>query len=253
MAASKQELSRLDQRRLLPWGYSLLLHVGLILLLVLSFHWSSSELPSLGGHSETEPVKATVVDQKLIDQQMAMLKAEQDKKRQEKQQLEQNITDLKQQQSAAQQQVNQQLADMKAQADRLAKLKAEDAALAQKQKTRDTAARRAQLQQEIASEEKAQDSRRAGLKARYMGLIKQKIENNWVPPPSTPDDLKCKVEVRQVVGGTVTSADVLTCNGDDAVRQSIVTAVLKASPLPQPPDPTLFDPDLTFDFVPQGH
>ena len=182
-----------------------------------------------------------------------MLKSEQDKKRQEKQQLEQNLTDLKQQQSAAQQQINQQMADMKARSDRLAKLKAEDDALAAKQKTRDSAARRAQLQAEIANEEKAHDAGMASLRAKYMALIKQKIENNWVPPPSTPDGLKCKVEVRQVVGGTVTSANVQTCNGDEAVRQSIVTAVLKASPLPAPPDPTLFDPDLTFDFAPDGH
>lgn len=252
MAASKHAI-RLEQRRLRPWGYSLLLHAGIVTFLLVSFHWSSSDVPSLGGHSETEPVRATVVDQKLIDQQMAMLKSEQDKKRQEKQQLEQNITDLKQQQTAAQQQMSQQLADMKAQADKLAKLKAEDDRLSQQQKTRDNAARRALLQQEIANEERVQDSRMAGLRSRYMGLIKQKIENNWSPPPSTPDGLKCKVEVRQVVGGSVTSANVLSCNGDDAVRQSIVTAVLKASPLPAPPDPSLFDPDLTFDFAPSGH
>ena len=247
MAASKHAVS-LDQRRLRFWGYSLLLHAGIVTFLLVSFHWSSSDVPSLGGHSETEPVRATVVDQKLIDQQMAMLKSEQDKKRQEKQQLEQNITDLKQQQTVTQQQVNQQLADMKAQAEKLAKLKAEDDALAQKQKTADNNQRRRQLQDEIANEEKAQDSRLAGLKARYMALMKQKIENNWAVPPSATDDLKCKVEVRQVVGGSVTSANVLSCNGDDAVRQSIVTAVLKASPLPAPPDPSLFDPDLTFDF-----
>ncbi len=253
MAASKSAAANTEPGHLLPWGYSLLLHVGLILFLVLSFRWSSSELPSMGGHSETEPVRATVVDEKLLDQQMSMLKAEQDKKRQERQQLEQNITDLKQQQTVAQQQAKQQLADMRAQADKLAKLKAEDDRLSQQRKTRDTAARRAQLQAEIASEEKVQDSRMAGLKAQYMALIKRKIENNWSPPPSTPDDLKCKVEVRQVVGGTVTSANVLSCNGDDAARQSIVTAVLKSSPLPAPPDPSLFDPDLTFDFAPTGH
>jgi colicin import membrane protein len=251
MAASR--VHHVSQRRLLPWGYSLLLHAGIVVLLLLSFRWGAAELPSMGGHSETEPVKATVVDQKLIDQQMSMLKNEQDKKRQEKQQLEQNLTDLKQQQSAAQQQVSQQMADMKARADRLAKLKAEDDALAAKQKTRDNAARRNQLKAEIANEERAHDAGMVTLRAKYMALIKQKIESNWVQPPSTPDSLKCQVEVRQVVGGTVISANVLACNGDDAVRQSIITAVLKASPLPQPPDPSLFDPDLTFDFAPKTH
>src|SRR6185295_5572737 len=157
-----------------------LLHAGLVLLLVMSFHWSNSVVPSLGGHGDqVQPVKATVVDQKLIDQQMSMLKAEQQKKQQEKQQLEQNITDLRQQQAKAEQQMNQQVADMKAQADRLAKLKAEDDKLSQQKKTRDTAARRAQLQAEIANEEKAHDARLASLLQRYLALIKQKVTNNW--------------------------------------------------------------------------
>ncbi|HEY1991474.1 MAG TPA: TonB C-terminal domain-containing protein [Gammaproteobacteria bacterium] len=245
MAAGKSGLVSPDQQ-LRPWGYSLLLHGGLILLLVLSFHWSNSELPSLGGHGETpEPVKATVVDQRLINQQMAMLKSEQDKKRQEKQQLEQNITDLRQQQASAQEKLNKQVTDLQKQAqdeqDRVAKLKAEDARLAQKQKTTDNAQRRRQLQAEIADEEKAQNAQMATLKQRWEALIEQKIHNNWNPPPSTPDNLSCIVKVTQVPGGTVTNAQVPACNGDDAVVQSIITAVYKASPLPAPPDPSLFD------------
>ena len=133
-----------------PWVYSVLLHGGLALLLVLSFHWSSSLIPSLGGHNqEAEPVKATVVDQGLIDQQLAMLKAQQQKKQEEKQQLEQNITDLRKQQQTTQAQMNQQIADMQKQAqdeqDRVAKLKAEDEVLSQKKKTADTTARRKQI------------------------------------------------------------------------------------------------------------
>ena len=236
-----------------PWVYSLLLHGGIVLLLVLSFHWSSSLIPSLGGHNpEAEPVKATVVDQALIDQQMAMLKAEQQKKQQEKQQLEQNISSLKQQQATAQQQLNQQVTDLQKQAqseqDRLAKLKAEDQVLAQKQKTADTNARRRALADEISNEEKARDARLAGLQQQYMALIKQKVENNWIQPPETPDDLNCKVLVTQVPGGTVTNVQIPTCNGDDAVVQSIMTAVYRSSPLPQPPDPSLFDRSLKFTF-----
>ena len=233
--------------------YSVLLHVGIVLLLVLSFHWSSSLIPSLGGRNpEAEPVKATVVDQALIDQQMAMLKAEQQKKQQEKQQLEQNISNLKQQQATAQQQLNQQLADLQKQAqseqDKLAKLKAEDTALSLKRKTADTNARRRALQDEIASEERARDARLATLQQQYMGLIKQKVENNWIQPADTPDNLSCTVLVTQVPGGTVTNVQIPTCNGDDAVVQSIMTAVYRSSPLPQPPDPSLFDRSLKFTF-----
>ena len=242
MAVNRQHVIRFDQRRLWPWGYSLLLHGGLVAFLMLSFHWTSSDVASLGGQNpDAQPVKATVVDQKLIDQQMAMLKAEQDKKHQEKQQLEQSITDLKQQQANAQQQMNQQAADLKAQSDHLAKLKAEDDALAQRQKTADSAARRRQLAAEIASEESAHNAGLASALQKWKALIQIKIHNNWTPPPNTPDNLSCAVTVTQVTGGTVTNAQVPSCNGDDAVVQSIITAVYRSSPLPPPPDPSLFD------------
>ena len=240
-------------QKLIPWFYSVLLHGCIVLLLVLSFHWGSSVIPALGGHNpDAESVKATVVDQGLIDQQMAMLKAQQQRKQQEKQQLEQNITDLKQQQQTAQQQMNQQLADLQKQAqgeqDRLAKLKAEDEALNQKKKTADSAARHRQLADEIANEEKSRDARLASLQQRYVALITQKVHNNWSPPPSVPDNLNCTVLVTQVPGGTVTNVQVPACNGDDAVVQSIITAVYRSSPLPAPPDPSLFDRSLKFIF-----
>ena len=246
-------------QRYRPWVYSALLHGGIALLLLLSFHWGSSLIPSLGGRNpEAEPVKATVVDQGLIDQQLAMLKAQQQKKQEEKQQLEQSISDLKQKQAATQQQVNQQLADMQKQAqdeqDKLARLKAEDEALSQKKKTADTAARRKQLQDEIAGEEKSRDARLATMLQKWEALIQLKITNSWVKPPSAPDGLHCLVSVTQVPGGTVTKAQVTTCNGDDAVVQSIITAVYKASPLPNPPDPSLFDQGrtLTIRFDPKS-
>ncbi|HEX7966154.1 MAG TPA: cell envelope integrity protein TolA [Gammaproteobacteria bacterium] len=240
---------QIRSHRLRPWAYSLLLHAGLVLFMVLSFRWGNSVVPALSGQSpEAEPVKATVVDQHLIDQQLSMLKAEQQKKQQERQQLEQNITDLRQQQASAERQMNQQAADMKAQADRLAKLKAEDEKLSQQKKTRDSATRRAQLQAEIASEERARNSRLASLASQYVALIKQKVTNNWIRPPSTPDNLNCVVLVSQVQGGTVTDVNFGDCNGDDVVRESIRTAVYRASPLPAPPDPSLFDKNVKFIF-----
>jgi colicin import membrane protein len=247
MAANKHRAMSVDPRRLRPWGYSVLLHVGLVLLLVLSFHWTSSSVASLGGtNPDAQPVKATVVDQSLINQQLTMLKAEQDKKHQEKQQLEQSITDLKQQQANAQQQMNQQTADLKAQSDHLAKLKQEDDQLAQRQKSADNAAKRRQLAQEIASEESAHNAGLASALQKWEALIQLKVHNNWIKPPNTPDDLKCIVSVTQVPGGTVTNAQMSSCNGDDAVVQSIITAVYRSSPLPAPPDPSLFDEAKTF-------
>ncbi|HET7922426.1 MAG TPA: cell envelope integrity protein TolA [Gammaproteobacteria bacterium] len=258
-------------QRLLPWLYSVLLHCGFLGLLMLSLHWTNATLPSLGRNPEAKPVQALVVDQALIKQQMDMLKAEdrkklaaqkkldreaQDAKRQ-RQEEEARLAALKQQQQQAQQELNRKLAALQQQAkseqDRLAKLKAEAAKAAKQQKQRKSAEaerRRKQLQAEIAAEEKARDARLASLRQQYVALIAIKIQNNWIKPPTAPDDLKCTLEVQQVPGGAVVNAKVMQCNGDDAVRQSIVTAVLKASPLPPPPDPSLFDRNLRISFCP---
>jgi colicin import membrane protein len=58
------------------------------------------------------------------------------------------------------------------------------------------------------------------------------------------------LEVTQVPGGTVTKVTIKQCNGDQAVRDSIEAAVYRASPLPPPPDPAMFDPVLRLTFKP---
>jgi len=40
------------------------------------------------------------------------------------------------------------------------------------------------------------------------------------------------------------------CNGDEAVRQSIQDAALRASPLPAPPNPDLFERQIQVEFKP---
>jgi colicin import membrane protein len=60
----------------------------------------------------------------------------------------------------------------------------------------------------------------------------------------------CKIEVTQVRGGEVTKAKVTDCNGDAAVRQSIENAVYRASPLPEPTNPALFQRTITLVFKP---
>lgn len=258
-------------QRLLPWAYSLLLHGGFLGLLMLSLHWTNATIPSLGRNPDAKPVQATVVDQTLIKQQMDMLKAEDAHKlaaqkkldqearaaKQQREQEEQKLVQLKVQQQQAQTALNQKLANLQKQAAaeqaRVVKLKTEEAKAAKQEKQRQSAKaarRRKQLQAEIAAEEKAHDARLASLRQQYVALITLKIQNNWIKPPTAPDDLKCTLDVQQVPGGAVVNAQVTRCNGDDAVRQSIVTAVLKASPLPPPPDTSLFDRNLVITFCP---
>ncbi|MGH8279748.1 MAG: TonB C-terminal domain-containing protein [Gammaproteobacteria bacterium] len=261
--------------RALPWVYSVILHAAFLALLGLSLHFSRSTLPTLGGSAEVaQPVQATVVDQKLINQQMALLQ-DQEKQKQaaqqkleqqaqaaktERQQEQQRLAQLQQQQAAAQQALNTKLAELqqqaqaeKAQQEHVARLKAEAAAAATKQRqTEQTARRQAELKREIAVEQGALNARRASLLQQWTALVQQQVESNWNKPPNTPTDLSCKVQVDQVPGGTIANAQVISCNGDEAVRQSVVTAVLRSSPLPPPPEPSLFQREFILNFTPQS-
>ena len=85
---------------------------------------------------------------------------------------------------------------------------------------------------------------------RYRTMLANRIQKAWIKPPSARVGIDCLVEVTQVPGGEVTSARVTQCNGDAAVRQSIENAVYRASPLPDPPDPALFQRNFAFRFKP---
>jgi len=88
------------------------------------------------------------------------------------------------------------------------------------------------------------------LRDRYITLLRNKIQNAWIKPPSAAPGVDCLVAVTQIPGGEVTAARVTTCNGDAAVRQSIENAVYRSSPLPDPPDPALFERNFVFRFRP---
>lgn len=85
----------------------------------------------------------------------------------------------------------------------------------------------------------------------WFGSIQDQVARNWNRPPSARPGLECEVRVVLIPGMQVVSAEILDCNGDDAVRRSIVAAVERASPLPPPSDPELFERTISFVFKPQ--
>jgi len=91
----------------------------------------------------------------------------------------------------------------------------------------------------------------ATAEAAYIFAIQQKIVRNWVRPPTAIAGLECIVNVRQLPGGEVVSVNIGECNGDSTVRRSIEAAVHKASPLPAPSDPSVFDRNLRLEFRPK--
>jgi len=116
-------------------------------------------------------------------------------------------------------------------------------------------AEEAQILSRQRQEMEAEDQRLQAMQAddltRWVFALQQSISRNFVPPASAPIDLECVVDVRQVQGGTVTNVSVGRCNGDDAVRRAIVAAVNKASPLPGPDNPRVFQRDLRLIFKPE--
>ncbi len=97
---------------------------------------------------------------------------------------------------------------------------------------------------ELDAEEKRLAAMNAGLQERYVLSIRNQIYRNWAPPASARFGSECEVIVRQVPGGEVVGVSILRCDGDDALRRSVEAAVFRASPLPLPPDPSVFDRNL---------
>ena len=119
--------------------------------------------------------------------------------------------------------------------------------------TRDREQRESDLRKQLEEEEGRSQAENAGLLNQYIALIEQHIVRNWNRPPSARPGLECRVRVSQTSNGTVLSAqiDQSACNGDAAVRQSIEAAVMRASPLPPPPDPRLYERNLVLVFKPE--
>lgn len=113
------------------------------------------------------------------------------------------------------------------------------------------AERQAEFQRELAAEEQRLAAIASGAQARYIALIRDQVERNWVRPASATPGIECVVHVRQIPGGEVINARVGECNGDASVVRSIVAAVEKSSPLRLPSDPSLFDRNLRFTFKPE--
>jgi colicin import membrane protein len=136
-------------------------------------------------------------------------------------------------------------------AERNAKAAEEQAAQEQAQRAaRDKAKRESELRAQLAAEERVNAARASNEEVAWLALIRDRVTRAWIRPPSARAGVNCEVHVTQVPGGVVTGVQIGSCNGDAAVRESIEAAVYRASPLPTPSNPDLFDRNLKFNFHP---
>jgi len=154
--------------------------------------------------------------------------------------------------AAAEKALAEKAAAEKAAAARAAAEKAAAKAAAERarQEEQDRREREADLKRSLAAEEHAEVARNGAALATWQSMIQAKITHAWLRPPTAKAGINCMLNVTQVPGGEVTQVSIGACNGDQAVRDSIEAAVYRASPLPPPPDPALFQRSLEITFKP---
>jgi colicin import membrane protein len=264
--------------------YAVLVHAVLIAILVFSIQWNGKPAPLQGSE---KIVQATVIDeakleaekqrkleeaQRRRDQAEAKRRAEEERQRQValEQRRAEEAQRKKQQEAERQHQAKLKAerqarqAEQKRQAELAAQRKAEEAQRQAEAKRKADEARRQKenlemMRQQMAQEEAdraaqaaaAQRQRElASLRDQYANAIAQKVERNWIRPAAAAQSGSCQVRVKQIPGGDVVSVDASACVGDPSYRQSVEAAVFRAAPLPQPPDPAVFDRDIIFTFKP---
>ena len=196
-----------------------------------------------------EQAKQQEVDRKRAEQEkqqeqaLAEEKAAEDKRAEEK-----RLAD--EQAKKAQEKAD---GDRKAREAADAKKKAEEKRLADEKQKADQQAeadREADLRRSLDQELRQDAARSSGALASWQSQITARIQRAWLRPASARSGIECVLNVTQVPGGEVTNVRIGTCNGDQAVRESIEAAVYRASPLPPPPDPSLFERSLVITFRP---
>jgi colicin import membrane protein len=187
-------------------------------------------------------------------ERLAAEKLEQEKKAQELKERE-DAERIEAEKQAVAKAAAEKAAAEKAAADKkaLEKKRAEDAAAAKKaaeEKVRQ--AREAELRRALEAEERGNAMRNSDEAARWHAQIVARVTRAWIKPPSAQPGISCIVSVTQVPGGEVTAVSVNSCSiNDAALRESVEAAVYRASPLPPPPDPALFERNLELTFAPQ--
>lgn len=118
-------------------------------------------------------------------------------------------------------------------------------------------------QQRIAAEEDArrqaaeqqafQAGRVASERDKYIVAIQQLVTQNWLRPPTAQAGLDCQVDVVQIPGGEVISANITgRCNADPVTRRSIIAAVERAGNLPYRGFEDVFERQISFRFIYEG-
>lgn len=260
--------------RRLPGGrkaivYAVLVHLALIALVVVGFRWQAKPPAAPAKVVQAQAVNDAEV-QKEIERRKRLERerAQQEtKKKREQEERERKAADEKRRQEQAKAAEQKRKEEDKRKAAEAEKKRKDEARQAAIQKKKEAEERRksaeSSLKEQLAREEKERTEAKAKAEqaalaqselARIEGLIRQKVERNWVRPAGWTKGMECVVRVRLVPTGEVISATIARPSGNPTFDRSVENAVYKASPLPLPEDKSLFEHfrELELRFRPEG-
>lgn len=250
-----------DFTRRLPGGrkaivYAVLVHLALIALVVVGFRWQAR--PAV---APAKVMQAQVMNdaetQKQVERrkQLERERAQQEarKNREQEERARQATEDQRRQEQARVAELKRR-DEAKRKATELEKKRKDEARQAEARKRQETEERRKSaelsLKDQLAREEKERRDARARAeqaaraqseRERIEGLIRLKVEQNWVRPVGWTQGMECLVRVRLAPSGEVISATVARPSGNPAFDRSVENALYKASPLPLPEDKGLYE------------
>ncbi|MFP4684253.1 MAG: cell envelope integrity protein TolA, partial [Ectothiorhodospira sp.] len=117
-------------------------------------------------------------------------------------------------------------------------------------KRQEEAERKRQAEEERRRREMLATEQRQRAKDEYVAMIRYAVERNWRRPEGERRGQKAVVFVRQAPGGFIQHVRVEQCDGTPVFCNSVEQAVRRADPLPDPPDPEVFEREIRFVFEP---
>lgn len=234
-----------------PLAIALTLHVCLIIFLFIHLPAKQFRLP--GPVAKTKAVQAVAVDSKAVQAQVEKIHQQEAQKRSQERA---RIRRIEAKAAAARQarlREQKRLAQLKAQQLVIKKQKAVEAAklkTLQKKRSAALAAQEKQLQQKLMQQQmsteqqqlaQANASHVQGVVDRYKAGILRAIGQKWMVPGGANKNLSSVYLIELAPGGVVLDVKLLHSSGNAALDRSARVAIFKASPLPVPRDPALFD------------
>ncbi|MFZ2508577.1 MAG: cell envelope integrity protein TolA [Steroidobacteraceae bacterium] len=239
---------------LAPFSWALALHMAIAGLLLVGLVLLRQESPL-----EVLPIEAVIFDQAVL-QAAASLRLEEERRlereatlRREEQarvaRIEADEQRAREEEAAAARRKAEAEAKLKAEQEARAKAVAEQKRRAQEARQKaDRAERESELRARMAEEEERTSAAFQSLKARYVAALQAHVERRWFKPPGSPVGASCVAFVTQIPGGEVVAVRFGSCGGGEAFRQSVENAIRNASPLPAPPQPSLFEREVRLVF-----